>query len=517
MRYSSIVEIDNIQSHPQRFLKGIIINNCNYSRLKKVKKRFEPEVKKIKFFLANQNINCAKIDDYYYYGDENSINIVYEYIKGKELTEESWNEAKIIYFLKNILPTLQKLHENKIVHGNIKPSNFLEQNSNYFLLDFGFVTKISELTFDEQDNIENEPLQGTEGYRAKEVQEGFEAQPYSDIYSLGITIIELLTAKSPQKFKNQDDEIIWELVKEISPNFRQILKKMVESNDRNRYNNAEEVLNAIEDMTRQGTRDTPSDPQSNDTSDTGGGSTGNVQNGHKNGKKKTLAEIIKQFIIYLFSLLKKPKFYWIVFGIIVLFEIIQFTRRDYLKAYKTFEEIQNDVNIAHKKGIADEYFYETKLNELDKEVLPVIRLKKNEDERVRAYRGFLLGKLNRHEESFIECEKAVSHNPNFYQGFNCLGSAELALGELKQKDNQLVEATKHFEKARDYFNKVIELLKKYPDSEDLELAYYNKASALISLEKEEEAKEAINEIKKINPQSKKSKSLCQSLKKTKCD
>lgn len=244
IRYSSLVEIENIESHPQRFIKTIIINDCNNSRLEKVKELLEPEVENIKSYLENKNINCSKIEDYYY--DENSINIVYEYIEVKELTEKSWDEAKIIKFLQNILPTLQKLHDNKIIHGNIKPSNFLEQNSTYFLLDFGFVTKISELTFDEQNKVKNRSIQGTKGYRAQEVKEGFEAQPYSDIYSLGITIIELLIRKAPQKFKNQDDEIIWELVKQISPNVIQILKKMVESDYRNRYNNVQEILDRLD-------------------------------------------------------------------------------------------------------------------------------------------------------------------------------------------------------------------------------------------------------------------------------
>ncbi len=486
MRYSSIVEIDNIQSHPQRFLKGIIINNCNYSRLEKVKKRWETEVEKIKIFLANQNINCAKIDDYYY-GDDNSINIVYEYIEGKQLTEESWNEAKIIDFLKNILPTLQKLHDNKIVHGNIKPSNFLEQNYNYFLLDFGFVTKISELIFDEEDHIENEPLQGTEGYRAKEVKEGFEAQPYSDIYSLGISIIELLTGKSPQKFKNQDDEIIWELLKEISPNFLAILKKMVESDYRDRYNNAEEVLDDLREIEKRNW-----------------------------GKNTINIRFLKNFFLRHKIIVSSTCIALVLMAYFLLHVLPN------KKAKDEAENIKAKVEKEEADGKAPPEIYEKALTDWRDKVKKYLKKSK-----ILNYEGYLLGQLNRQQEKFDVCQEAtklddkiffIPEEKNYSDSFNCMGNAkfELAKGEQRKSNPDYLKIEKSFKESIDFFNQAIESIKRSPSdynyTNDLLLQYIvNKADVINYLavhylsykkqinENEDEIKEFIEQdIKKVN-------------------
>ncbi|XP_062125186.1 putative mitogen-activated protein kinase kinase kinase 7-like isoform X5 [Drosophila sulfurigaster albostrigata] len=102
---------------------------------------------------------------------------------------------------------MEYLHSKKTIHRDLKPQNLLLFN-NYRTLkicDFGTVKQYA---------TENTELIGTIGYMAPEVCSGErEFTKESDIYSFGIIMWEIVTAKNPVvEFKNKQPSTIMEII-----------------------------------------------------------------------------------------------------------------------------------------------------------------------------------------------------------------------------------------------------------------------------------------------------------------
>jgi len=113
--------------------------------------------------------------------------------------------AKLYKIIKGICEGLHYLHENKIVHLDIKPSNIL--------LDDNMVPKIADFglsrCFDEnQSRAVTSKLIGSMGYMAPEFYSG-EITFKSDIYSLGVIITEILTGKKGYAEIDNVRTVVW--------------------------------------------------------------------------------------------------------------------------------------------------------------------------------------------------------------------------------------------------------------------------------------------------------------------
>lgn len=98
-------------------------------------------------------------------------------------------EPQIIGYVKPILQGLQYLHEQGVVHRDVKAANVLVTNGGVKLADFGVATKVTS---------QYELVVGTPNWMAPETVLGGEGIcTASDIWSLGATIIELLTTHPP--------------------------------------------------------------------------------------------------------------------------------------------------------------------------------------------------------------------------------------------------------------------------------------------------------------------------------
>ncbi len=184
-----------------------------------------------------------------YFEEEEHYYIVEEYIEGQpldRLTQEPWNQYKIIIFLWEMLSVLEILQHKNLIHRDIKPSNIIlrEKDNKFVLIDFGAVKQIDT----ERQGQGNETLIYNPGYAPPEQMEGKPALN-SDIYALGITAIELLTKITPQYLvRNHNGDINLDREVNVTSALITILNKMVKTNWQERYQLAEEVLKAIQNI-----------------------------------------------------------------------------------------------------------------------------------------------------------------------------------------------------------------------------------------------------------------------------
>ena len=187
-------------------------------------------------------------------GDE--FYLVQEFADGKDLTQEIGNgkrspEAVVIALLKEVLEILVFVHERGVVHRDIKPANLIRRKSDrkIVLIDFGAVKEIGGLAGDAQGHTNLTIAIGSLGYMPIEQLNG-KPRFSSDIYAVGMMGIQAITGAEPRLFAEHPEtaELVWRdrLPDYIyTPQFLDILDKMIRYDFRQRYQTANEVLEAI--------------------------------------------------------------------------------------------------------------------------------------------------------------------------------------------------------------------------------------------------------------------------------
>jgi len=124
--------------------------------------------------------------------------VVMEYLPGGSLRSrlaagQALPPRAAIRLVAQVADALQRLHEERIVHGDIKPDNvLLDEYGNAKLVDFG-IAHLATTT----GVIKPETLSGSVPYLAPEQVEQGVADSRSDIYALGLVAYELLAGRPP--------------------------------------------------------------------------------------------------------------------------------------------------------------------------------------------------------------------------------------------------------------------------------------------------------------------------------
>ncbi|HBB33507.1 MAG TPA: serine/threonine protein kinase [Cyanobacteria bacterium UBA8803] len=178
--------------------------------------------------------------------------LVQNYIPAKSLEEwlkggRTFSEAEVKQLAKALLEILRYLHghQPQVIHRDIKPSNILLANRSgnsvgeVYLVDFGSVQTLaarkgSTIT-----------IVGTYGYMPPE-QFGGRNVPASDIYSLGATLIYLVTGRHPAELSQDNLQIQFESVGSLSSDLIDLLKWMTQPSLNRRIASAGEALAALE-------------------------------------------------------------------------------------------------------------------------------------------------------------------------------------------------------------------------------------------------------------------------------
>ncbi|WP_414577751.1 protein kinase domain-containing protein [Anabaena sp. CCY 9402-a] len=192
---------------------------------------------------------------YAYFVEDDDFFLVQEYIEGETLQEKLLqqgllSESSVREILSNILPVLDYVHSKRIVHRDIKPENILIRHADGkpVLIDFGAVKETMGTIMTVSGESSRSIVIGTPGFMPSEQSAG---RPVfaSDLYSLGLTAIYLLTGKIPQQLEADPGtgELIWRHhALSISPSFAAFLDKAIASHSRDRYSTAKEMLQALQ-------------------------------------------------------------------------------------------------------------------------------------------------------------------------------------------------------------------------------------------------------------------------------
>ena len=183
--------------------------------------------------------------------------LVQTYIPAKSLEEHlqggrTFSEIEVKQIARALLEVLIYLHERlpPVVHRDLKVSNVLlgdrsgENVGQVYLVDFGSV-KTAVLQQDGSITVV-----GTYGYMPPE-QFGGRAVPASDLYSLGATLIHLATGSHPADLLQDEMNIQFEQLVNLSPAFVDWLKRLTEPSLKHRLASAREALQALDILSQQ--------------------------------------------------------------------------------------------------------------------------------------------------------------------------------------------------------------------------------------------------------------------------
>lgn len=187
--------------------------------------------------------------------------IVMEYVDGitlKEYLEEqsplSWKET--LHFTTQVLRALSHAHSKGIVHRDIKPQNvMLLPNAQIKITDFG----IARFARSEARTLTDRAI-GSVHYISPEQAKGDKTDARTDIYSVGVMLYEMLSGKLPFDGDGAVSIAIMQIsdkakpLAQVAPNVPealcQITEKAMEKDPANRYQSAQEMLEAIEAFKR---------------------------------------------------------------------------------------------------------------------------------------------------------------------------------------------------------------------------------------------------------------------------
>lgn len=131
--------------------------------------------------------------------DNNQLSLVMEYIEGKELKdlipEGGMSIDEVVRLLKPIASALDYLHEQGIVHRDMKPANVrVKPDGTPVILDFGIAKDTNEV---DSGMTQTGTAMGTQSYMAPEQMDARSVTGAADQYALAMMVYQMLSGKFP--------------------------------------------------------------------------------------------------------------------------------------------------------------------------------------------------------------------------------------------------------------------------------------------------------------------------------
>lgn len=199
----------------------------------------------------------ANIVNVYDVGEENGVNfIVMELVEGITLKAYITKKGKLpvreaTSIALQVASGLEVAHNNGIIHRDVKPQNIIiSLDGKAKVTDFGIARAASSNTI-------NSSVMGSVHYSSPEQTRGGYSDAKSDIYSMGITMYEMLTGRVPfdgdstvaVALKHLQEDILSprKLAPEIPYSTEQIILKCTQKSPDRRYNNMSELIRDLKE------------------------------------------------------------------------------------------------------------------------------------------------------------------------------------------------------------------------------------------------------------------------------
>jgi serine/threonine-protein kinase len=222
--------------------------------LQKAKELFEREASVLKKLMHSQiprfhaslQVKIGSKDFFFLVQDYVEGDNYYNLLEQRQNQGQAFTEEEVVTLLQNILPVLSYIHSQDVVHRDISPDNLILRSSDNLpvLIDFGGVKQLpASQGFWFTKLAVNHTLLGKKGYAPEEQLRQGKVFINSDLYSLAVTALVLLTGKEPQKLYDSYQGV-WYWGKEIkvSPKLEAVLKRMLAYKPSDRYQSAQQVL-----------------------------------------------------------------------------------------------------------------------------------------------------------------------------------------------------------------------------------------------------------------------------------
>jgi len=222
--------------------------------------RFQNEIK-IARRITHKNI-CRM---YHLSREKDTFYITMEYIQGENLKKmirmtKGMNLGTALSIAQQVCQGLAEAHRLGIVHRDLKPQNImLDEEGGVRVMDFGIASSVET-----KGATLPGMMIGTPEYMSPEQIDGGQVDARSDIYSLGIILYEMLTGKTPfsgdtpwsvvLKQKNDRPHDPREINPAIPEAMSRIILRCLEKQREKRYQSAEEILAALQDIKEEHTQ-----------------------------------------------------------------------------------------------------------------------------------------------------------------------------------------------------------------------------------------------------------------------
>ncbi|NET57547.1 MAG: protein kinase [Symploca sp. SIO2E6] len=192
---------------------------------------------------------------YAYFSEAGQFYLVQEWIEGQTLTQKveqqgSLAEPEVRQILINLLPIVDYIHSYHIIHRDIKPDNMIMRQKDGLpvLIDFGAVKEAVQTAVHAQAGVMPSMVIGTPGFMPPEQGAGRPTYA-SDLYSLGLSAIFLLTGKLPQQLESDPltGEFLWrQEVPNLHSNLATVIDRSIRFHSSDRFASAKQMLDALQ-------------------------------------------------------------------------------------------------------------------------------------------------------------------------------------------------------------------------------------------------------------------------------
>ncbi|MBE9127107.1 MULTISPECIES: protein kinase domain-containing protein [unclassified Coleofasciculus] len=237
-------------------LKSMTHNPQTY---KLMQERFQREAAVLEELGESHNqIPCL----YAYFWEAGRFYLIQEWIEGDTLTQKveregRLSESEVKAILLSLLPILDYVHSRRMIHRDIKPDNIIlrQRDGLPVLIDFGAVKEAIQTVVNSQTSAAQSMVIGTPGFMAAEQAAGRSIYA-SDLYSLGLVAVFLLTGRLPQGLEtdSRTGEILWRRdASQCHSHLAAVLDRAIRFHPRDRFTSAREMLEVLRSNTSTST------------------------------------------------------------------------------------------------------------------------------------------------------------------------------------------------------------------------------------------------------------------------